>query len=238
MKKTKANVKQSEIKRNLTYVTTQHGYTINDHFSDTSVTPTQLLTAVIAAAGLLFVTFFLQPLNFWLDITISLAVLVFLALSWSDIKIFQKDITLQNILLGLGGGVLLYLLCLGGNFVLGLIWPEIHNYTAALYETASSVPLWLAVILVFIVVPGEEIFWRGFIQRNLNAYFGNTTGTVAATAVYALVHIWAFNPLLILAALVGGACWGILYNRRNTLIVPILAHLLWCVLILAVFPLS
>lgn len=238
MKISKARVKQSEVSRNLTNVTTQHGYAINDHFSDTSVTPAQLVTAIIVAAVLLFVTFFLHPVSFWLDILVTVAVLVFLALAWSDIKISRAEINIRSLFVGLVGGAILYLFCLGGNFVLEIIWPHMHDYVGELYDLAYSVPLWLVLILLLVLVPGEEIFWRGFVQRTLKAYFGSNIGIVLAVAIYTLVHIWALNPLLILAAAVGGTFWGVLYNWQNNLFVPILAHLTWCVLILAVYPLG
>ena len=99
-------------------------------------------------------------------------------------------------------------------------------------------PLAFAVILAVIVAIAEEIFWRGFIMRNFQAYLGTAAGIIAAVAVYALVHIWAFNPLLILAAVIGGAFWGILYNWRGNLFIPILAHVIWCVGVLAVYPIG
>lgn len=239
MKIPKAQIKQSEVNRNLTYVTTQHGYQINDHFSDTSVTPLQLGGAILAAAVLIFITFFFTPINFWLDMILTLAVLVFLAFAWSDINISRRDFNLESVILGLGFGVALYLLCFAGYKILGLFWaPAMLQYATELYDMAYSVPVILGIILIaLVVVPGEEIFWRGFVQRNLQVYLGNNLGIALAVAIYAVVHIWAFNPLLILAAIVGGACWGILYAWRSNLITVILAHIIWCVLIVGVFPL-
>ena len=238
MKIPKARLKQAEVSRNLRYVTTQHGYALNDHFSDTSVTPAQLLISVMAAAVLIFVTFFLKPFNFWLDIILTMTVLVFLALAWSEVPLSRRNINLESIIIGAGAGMLLYLLCLGGGFLLELLWPAMHNYTAEIYDLAYSVPLAFAVILAVIVAIAEEIFWRGFIMRNFQAYLGTAAGIIAAVAVYALVHIWAFNPLLILAAAIGGAFWGILYNWRGNLFIPILAHVIWCVGVLAVYPIG
>ncbi len=239
MKIPKAQIKQSEVKRNLTYVTTQHGYQINDHFSDTSVTPLQLGGAILMAAVLLFITFFFTPFNFWFDMVVTLAILVFLAFAWSDISISRRDFNLESIILGIGCGILLYLLCYVGYKILGLFWaPAINAYAVSLYAMAHSVPLAVGIILIiFLIVPGEEIFWRGFVQRNLQVYLGNNLGIALAVVIYALAHIWAFNPLLILAAIVGGACWGILYAWRSNLVTVILAHIIWCVLIVGVFPL-
>ena len=50
------------------------------------------------------------------------------------------------------------------------------------------------------------------------------------------IEIWLL--LLILAAVIGGAFWGILYNWRGNLFIPILAHVIWCVGVLAVYPIG
>lgn len=60
MKIPKARLKQAEVSRNLRYVTTQHGYALNDHFSDTSVTPAQLLIKCNGSGSAYFCDFFLK----------------------------------------------------------------------------------------------------------------------------------------------------------------------------------
>jgi hypothetical protein len=57
-----------------------------------------------------------------------------------------------------------------------------------------------------------------------------------ATAVYAGVHVFSGNLILILAALVAGAFWGALYLWKEDLWVQITSHSLWSAFIFAVFP--
>ena len=58
------------------------------------------------------------------------------------------------------------------------------------------------------------------------------------TVVYSLVHIVAFNVMLLVAAAVCGLFWGWLYQREQSLIPVILSHSIWDVIIFVVFPLS
>jgi hypothetical protein len=66
--------------------------------------------------------------------------------------------------------------------------------------------------------------------------FGNVPGFLAATALYAGVHIFSRNLVLILAALVAGAFWGALYLWRRDLTLLIVSHSLWSAVIFAVAP--
>jgi len=66
--------------------------------------------------------------------------------------------------------------------------------------------------------------------------WGNSTGYLATTAIYAGVHVFSWNLMLIFAALVAGAFWGLLYLWKRDLLVQILSHSLWSAVIFAVAP--
>jgi membrane protease YdiL (CAAX protease family) len=66
--------------------------------------------------------------------------------------------------------------------------------------------------------------------------FGRWPGWAAATAIYAGVHIWSFNFMLVGAAAVAGAFWGAMYARLGSLAPVILSHSIWSTIIFAVFP--
>jgi hypothetical protein len=82
-------------------------------------------------------------------------------------------------------------------------------------------------MLLLVTGPSEEIFWRGFLQRNLMVRYGNLRGWLLATIIYAGVHVWSFNIMLIGAAAVAGAFWGLLYLRWKNLAPVIISHAVW-----------
>ena len=94
----------------------------------------------------------------------------------------------------------------------------------------------IALLLFWVTGPSEEIFWRGYLQRSLMERFGRWPGWAAATAIYAGVHIWSFNFMLVGAAAVAGAFWGAMYARLGSLAPVILSHSIWSTVIFAVFP--
>jgi len=57
-----------------------------------------------------------------------------------------------------------------------------------------------------------------------------------ATAIYAGVHIWSLNFMLIGAAAVAGAFWGLLYLRWKSLAPVIISHAIWSAFVFAVVP--
>ncbi|MGD0094189.1 MAG: ATPase, T2SS/T4P/T4SS family [Planctomycetota bacterium] len=92
--------------------------------------------------------------------------------------------------------------------------------------------------IFFVTGPGEEIFWRGFLQGHLMEKWGDSAGYLATTVIYAGVHVFSWNLILILAALVAGAFWGILYLWKRDLLVQITSHSFWSAVIFAVAPIQ
>ncbi len=85
--------------------------------------------------------------------------------------------------------------------------------------------------------PAEEIFWRGYVQNALSKRWNPNTGFIVTTLVYALVHIWSFNFMLVMAALVVGAIWGLAYRLYpQKLGALIVSHAVWDVAVFVLFP--
>ena len=63
--------------------------------------------------------------------------------------------------------------------------------------------------MALLIGPGEEIFWRGYLQRRWQERFGAGRGFLFAAALYAAVHAGSGNVMLVLAAAVCGAVLGI-----------------------------
>jgi uncharacterized protein len=143
-----------------------------------------------------------------------------------------------HIAIGLAAAVLLYLIFAAGKYASTRLFGFAPGEIASIYGRRSEAsPWWIALALLFWIGPGEEIFWRGFVQHRLTQSFGGWRGTLAATALYAGVHAWAGNAMLLLAALVCGLFWGALYARTRSLWPGIISHAAWDVAIFVLFPL-
>ncbi|MGW8302759.1 MAG: CPBP family intramembrane glutamic endopeptidase [Desulfobacterales bacterium] len=201
------------------------------------VTPNAIVLTVLLACVLWFVTFYLSWTSFWIKISASAATLAILSL-W--IQPHGKDQFRFNktaILLGLTSAGLLYAIFWLGKTISGMLLPFAATQISGIYQKGmgTHTPV-IAALLFFITGPCEEIYWRGFLQKNLAARYGPWQGWLLASVIYAAVHIWSFNLMLIGAAAVAGAFWGAMFWRYDNLAPVIISHSVWSTVIFAVFP--
>jgi membrane protease YdiL (CAAX protease family) len=139
---------------------------------------------------------------------------------------------LAGLLVGVGMTLLTYPL----YRLLPLLAPEMARDTVRLYVRLG--PLSLSSLVLVPAVVGEEIVWRGVVQGALVRRFGTPTAILLGAVVYAVAQSPVGSPVLVLAALVCALAWGTLAARTNTLIAPIVAHLLWSEVVLLFVPLA
>ncbi|WP_255442604.1 CPBP family intramembrane glutamic endopeptidase [Corallococcus sp. Z5C101001] len=135
----------------------------------------------------------------------------------------------QGVLLYVGARAFLWAFC--GGFTDALCEP-LH----AVYSTFGTGSPGMALALVLLLVPAEELFWRGWVQGALRPRLGRW-GAVAGSAVASSLVLLGFGePLLALAALPTSLAWGALAEWRRTPLASWLSHALWDVLIVVVWP--
>ena len=125
-----------------------------------------------------------------------------------------------------------------GDKVSQLIFDFARGQVDNVYGIKSGVsPALITVLLLFLIGPAEEFFWRGFVQRMMSERIGATAAMFVTVVVYALVHIWSFNFMLVMAALVAGAVWGFIYRLKPSLLPAlIISHALWDALVFILLP--
>jgi len=201
--------------------------------------PLPLIGTVLLATLFWFVTFYLTWASFWIKISFSAATLAILSLLLQPGPKERIRIDARAVALGLVSAAILYFIFWTGKAVSAVILPFSEGQIGGIYDKGSGTPMWvIALLLFFVTGPSEELYWRGYLQKNLMVRFGQWQGWLLATAVYAAVHIWSFNFMLIGAAAVAGAFWGALYWRLKNLTPVIISHSVWSAVIFAVFPMS
>ena len=201
--------------------------------------PLPLIGTVILATLFWFVTFYLTWSSFWIKISFSAATLAILSLLLQPDHKERIRIDAKAIALGLVSAAVLYFIFWTGKAVSALILPFAGGQIGGIYDKGAGTPMWaIALLLFFVTGPSEELYWRGYLQKNLMMRFGQWQGWLLATAIYAAVHIWSFNFMLIGAAAVAGAFWGAMYWRLKNLAPVIISHSVWSAVIFAVFPMG
>lgn len=196
----------------------------------------KIVWATTALAALLwFVTFFLSWSNFWIKISCSALTLALLAIILQPIKDWRPDG--KALIQGLLSAAALWGIFWIGKQISGLIFPFSEQQIGAIYgKGAGFSHLSIFFLLLLVTGPCEEIYWRGFLQKQLMARHGQFKGWLLAAAIYAGVHIWSFNFMLIGAAAVAGAFWGLLYWYWGRLAPVIVSHSLWSAFVFSVIP--
>ncbi len=115
-----------------------------------------------------------------------------------------------------------------GDRVLHRLLPALAADVGELYGVGGSSRPRLVPVVLVAVGASEEMFWRGFVQAR--------AGVVVALVAYAAVHLWERKAALVLAALVGGAAWSALFGWRETLVAPVVCHVLWDLAVVLWFP--
>ncbi len=201
-----------------------------------------LIVLVILAAVFWLEMFFLKHHNFWIEMTIAASLLAAAGLYCNHrvgeainyrLYFFEP----KHIFIGIISAALLYLVFFGGDFLSKLILPFADKQIINVYDNKSLLnPAIIAVLLLVVIGPAEEIFWRGFVQDTLAEKFGDNKGWIIASLIYAGVHIFALNLMLFIAALVCGLFWGWMFKRYKSLWPGIVSHAIWDVTIFVLLP--
>ena len=176
--------------------------------------------------------------NFWVMMTCSGAALtIFTTWArpgwWKEVRLKFSDVVLGITLAAALWGVFWQ-----GEFFSTLLFDFARGQVDSIYGMKEGEnPLVLTLLMLLIIGPAEEIFWRGFIQNRFSARWNPNTGFIVTTLVYSLVHLSKFNFMLIMAAMVAGLVWGLAYRFfPERLGAIIISHALWDCAVFIWFP--
>ena len=199
-------------------------------------------------AALLFVVMFIFKqiggFDFWYWMSSNLLVLLSLVfiLDRSNGTEISKDLgkgVFRKILIGIIAALLLFAVFYVGNILIRMIFERAGEGIQGVYSFKQEAsPMRIGLLMLLIIGPGEELFWRGYLQRRLGLKYGKITGFILATALYTVVHIATGNMVLVLAALICGVFWGWLYMRYKSMTINVVSHTVWDIGVFLLLPFS
>jgi hypothetical protein len=135
----------------------------------------------------------------------------------------------RDVFLGLLSAAGLYAIFRVGDRAARALMPKGRQEIGDIYALRSQAPRSeIAARLAAVIGPGEELFWRGFVQRR--------AGGLAAAAAYGGAHLVTGNATLIGAATVAGIYWGLLRALGMSMPALITSHVAWDLWIFLVAP--
>ncbi len=201
----------------------------------------RLVLPLLTAAALWFLMFnpwISMPLDFWTMMTLSGCILLMMALLIDPHWLADVKVSWKGFFTGIALALVLWGIFWVGDKVATWMFPFARPQVDTIYSMKESQSEWvIGALLLFIIGPAEEIFWRGFVQRNMSKRWTANVGFVATLLVYGLVHLWKFNFMLIMAAFVCGLVWGLAYRLwPKQLFALIVSHAVWDTLVFVVWP--
>ena len=205
-----------------------------------------LVGAIGALAAILFIALFrlrrLGPLDFWAWLTVNVVLVT--ALAFLADKEYpgrlRRDVRSglgRKLALGVGSAAVLYAVFAVGRVLARRLLPFADAALANVYALRMGAPGWrIALIIVLVIGPGEELFWRGFFQERAAATTCPSYGLALAAMLYTAVHLASGNLMLVIAAAVCGVFWGWLYMRFRSPLVNMVSHTVWALAVFLVFP--
>lgn len=147
------------------------------------------------------------------------------------------------VVVGLAGAVLSVILTYGLYTPFAALFPRFAGAVRELYVVMNSAGYerGALVAIVTVVIVAEEIVWRG---RVLDMNAGGTRRTVGWQiaqsllfgALYAVAHLTSGSALLVFIAFAFGAAWALLRILTGSIWTPLIAHVLWDMAVLVVWP--
>ncbi|MFQ6122385.1 MAG: lysostaphin resistance A-like protein [Dehalococcoidales bacterium] len=168
---------------------------------------------------------YLLPAVYSIIIALSLWHIYQNKLSLKDIFGFNKDKRLSYSLVGLAIGIVLGT---GEYFIL---------HPSPAFPTFEIKYFFKDMLyMLFFVALGEELLFRGLLQRDLMKVFGTKGGLILASLMFAIMHLtWRSFPELGFV-FIAGLILGVLYWKTKNLVLPILVHGINNVMLVAVLP--
>ncbi len=140
---------------------------------------------------------------------------------------------------GLGAGVALYAATRAFVRLVAPRWRSFREQSVSMYGRRGSLstPAVLG-LSVLVMVPGEELFWRGLALPEMQDALGAAGGALAAWAVFVLANLPSRNLAIVAGAAVGGAAWVALAWWSGGVVASVLSHAAWTLLMLVRPPLA
>lgn len=196
----------------------------------------------LATAGVLWFLMFnpwiAMPVDFWTMMTLSACILLTMALTIDRSWVSDIEVSWRGLFTGLLLALVLWSIFWVGDKVATWMFPFARPQVDTIYSMKDSQSGWvIGLLLLFIIGPAEEIFWRGFVQHRFTRCYTADTAFIATLLVYGFIHIWKFNFMLIMAAFVCGLIWGLVYRLwPKQLFALIVSHAVWDALVFVVWP--
>jgi uncharacterized protein len=190
----------------------------------------------MAAAGVIWTAAFRGKQRFWAKMAAGIGCLGAYAL-YANPDLRKTRFRPADVARGVASAGVLYGVFQVGDRFARKVMPNGGAEIDDIYRKRGLAPdRFIAGALVLLIAPGEELFWRGLINRYLAQRLGPVPGNAAGATVYGAIHLVSGNLTLTGAAGVAGAFWSLQHLADGRMAPLIVSHVAWDVWIFLVRP--
>lgn len=190
----------------------------------------------MGAASALWTVAFRGRSGFWAKMAAGVGSLGAYAL-YANPDLRRSRLRRADVARGLASAGVLYGVFQVGDRLARRVMPNGAAEIDEIYRKRGLAPdRFIAGALVLLIAPGEELFWRGLVNRYLAQRLGPVAGNAAGATVYGAIHLVSGNLTLTGAAGVAGAFWSLEHLAQGRMAPLIVSHVAWDVWIFLVRP--
>lgn len=156
---------------------------------------------------------------------------------WKDFRGTPNTIRPLLLIFSIFGGVLLalgWLLGIGLITMMGIKLLPPNSFTTISKPRLTPMLLILGSLFLILGVLTEELFFRKFALELLNPAFSRRKAAILSAIAFALMHI-SLSLISFLSALTLGIILAVLYLKTRNLMYPVLLHLFYNLVLIALF---
>lgn len=146
-------------------------------------------------------------------------------LRWNRLGLGDWRRARPSILLGLGLGTALALLCCGGGLLAGTLGVTAHGWECFSFNAILRTLLYAAALAMTAGL-AEEVAFRGYLQARLARRMRPALAVLVAAGLFALFHAGG-GPVSMAASGLAGAFFGVLFLKTGSLWPGVAAHAAW-----------
>lgn len=164
--------------------------------------------------------------------------IILICIAISIVSMDQKDdISIWKcIVFGIGYGVLLYGLVRSVYILINSINKEWIQSIPKFITTFGPSNIWQYLILIFIIVVGEELFWRGFVQETIKSWTSPFISIVISSLLFSGTYIVSGYISYGIIIFVIGLFLGFIYEWKKSMPLIIVVHEVYVILFFLLIP--
>lgn len=146
--------------------------------------------------------------------------------------------SLKSVLVGVVSGVVMTIATYPVFRLAIELIPGLNHTVESLYAASRTTTLPVAMAWVSAIVLAEEVLWRGVLLDALEHRMGARAALGLSVLSYALAQLGTGSWVVFALALVCGTLWTLERKLSDSLLAPLISHMIWTQTVILLYPVT